>query len=390
MSNREDLLNVFSGNKRPERIPFITNGFWNERAIHKLVPDDCYDENTYYIPSDNPPQNSFSSAPRTQESREKAVRMAEYMDMATIGVGKGGVFPFGHGGPGEIQPVVVERTRDHKILQYEGGHMRYISSVPHSIRYYNFPVREEKDIESMKLPDMSNADRFKDVEEDSRFFKESGFVPTGSIQGFFSGIHNSFMDFQDTMVNLLLKPEFMKRLIEILAVMNLTAAEMLMDRGVEIVEICDDLGNAGGLLISPELVRNFFIPWYEELAKIVHERNGYVHLHSHGNISLLLPDLVTIGIDAINPFDWEENPDLPETVKKFGDRIIFCGGEVGDLYRHSLEEIEFIIRRACRLNKIAKRGYIFMGGIGIEDLSQEKWDSLRRLISKIRSEKCQW
>ena len=49
---------------------------------------------------------------------------------------------FGHGGPGEIQPVVIERTKDYRILQYEGGHKRRINNNPYSIRYYDFPVRE--------------------------------------------------------------------------------------------------------------------------------------------------------------------------------------------------------------------------------------------------------
>ncbi|HUX22785.1 MAG TPA: hypothetical protein VMW69_16235, partial [Spirochaetia bacterium] len=107
MSNRDDLLAVVKG-ERPERIPYIPIGFWDEKTMHKLVPPDCYDENTNYIPSDDPPNQRFADEPRTDESRDRAVRMARYMDMATIGAGKGGVFPFGHGGPGEIQPVVIE------------------------------------------------------------------------------------------------------------------------------------------------------------------------------------------------------------------------------------------------------------------------------------------
>jgi uroporphyrinogen decarboxylase len=194
------------------------------------------------------------------------------------------------------------------------------------------------------------------------------------------------MDFQDTMVNLLQKPEFMTRLTKKLAEMSLDAVEMLLDRGVDIINVCDDLGNADGLLMSPELFREFFLPWYDELTRRVHERGAFIHLHSHGNIALLLPDLAAIGIDIINPFDWEENPNLPELVKRFGKHFVFCGGCIGDLYRHNREEVEFVIRRACGLSKVAERGYI-LSISGITDaLSVDEWNAWRGIVTRARED----
>jgi hypothetical protein len=385
MSNRDDILAVLEGVK-PEKIPFIPIGFWDEVTMHKLVPSECYDENTDCIPSDDPPRERFSPESRTEDSRKRAVRMAEHMDMAAIGAGKGAVFPFGHGGPGEIQPEVIERSPEYKILEYEGGCRRKHGYNPHSIMYYHFPVRTEADLQTLELPNMKNPERFQDIEPDCRYFKAAGFATTGVIQGFFSGIHNSFMDFQDTMVNLLQKPEFMTRLTKKLAEMSLDAVEMLLDRGVDIINVCDDLGNADGLLMSPELFREFFLPWYDELTRRVHERGAFIHLHSHGNIALLLPDLAAIGIDIINPFDWEENPNLPELVKRFGKHFVFCGGCIGDLYRHNREEVEFVIRRACGLSKVAERGYI-LSISGITDaLSVDEWNAWRGIVTRARED----
>jgi hypothetical protein len=383
MSNRDDLFKVLSGEK-PDRIPCIHFGFWDEKAMHKLAPEDCYDENTLSLPSDDPPMTGFSQEPRTPESRNRAIRMAEYLDTATIGTGKGGVTTFGHGGPAEIQPTVIERTDQYKILQYEGGHKRLVNFNPLSIRYYDFPVKVEDDLDRLELPDMKNPARFIDIEEDSNLFIQSGFVPTASIQGFFAGLHNSFMDFQDTLINLLEEPLFMKRLTEVLARMSLDAVEMVMEKGIEIIDVCDDLGSADGLLISPDLIREFFLPWYEELVRTVHSRGGYVHLHSHGNIAPVIPDFVSIGIDIINPLDWDENPNLPDIVKTYGDRVVFCGGSVGDLYRHNMDEVEQIVRRACSLAQIAEKGYIFLGNAGVENLSPEEWESWRVISLEAR------
>jgi hypothetical protein len=385
VSNRDDFLLLMRGG-RPGVIPCAHFGFWDERAMHKLAPHDCWDENTLSDPSDDPPRDRFSSEPRTSESRERAIRMARHLDTAFIGVGKGGVTAFGHGGPGEIQPEVVERGPSYKILHYEGGHRRMVHYDPHSVRYYDFPVRGPADLERLELPDMREAARFQDVAADARAFKNAGFVPTGSIQGFFSGIHNSFMEFAPTLENLLLEPAFMRRLTERLARMSLDAAKMYLERGVEVIDVCDDLGNADGLLISPALFADFFLPWYKELARIVHARGGWVHLHSHGNIAPVMDQLVAAGIDIINPFDWHENPDLPGLVRRWGDRVVVCGGSIGDLYLRPIGEVEGIIRRACGLAKLAPRGYLFIGNAGMEEQTVEQWNRWREIFRRVREE----
>lgn len=383
MSHRDDLLNMLSGHK-PDRIPFIFMGFHDEKAMHKLAPPDTYDENTYCVPQDDPPHDRFSTAPRTQESRQRAVRMAEHLDMATIGVGKGGVLPFGHGGPAEILPVVIERTPEYKILQYEGGHRRRFNYNPHSIHYYDFPLKNEAALETLELPDMKSPARFQDIAADVRYFKEAGFATTGAIQGFFSGIHNSFMGYEDTLVNLLLKPEFMKKVTEALARMSLDAVDMLLERGVDIINVCDDLGNAGGLIISPELFREFFLPWYAELVRLVHARGAYVHLHSHGNIRQILSDLVSIGVDIVNPFDWDENPDLDQLVEDFGKDIIFCGGTVGNLSDYDLDEVAHIVKRASRLADRAEKGYILLTAGALDTLTKEEWETWLEIFAQAR------
>jgi uroporphyrinogen decarboxylase len=383
MSHREDLLGMLSGHK-PGRVPFIFMGFHDEETTHKLAPPDCWDENTYYIPPAASSQGRFSTEPRSQESRERAVRMSRYLDMCTVGVGKGGVFPFGHGGPGEIQPFLIEQTDEFRILQYEGGHRRQINKKPHSIRYFDFPLKTEADLECLDLPDMRDPQRYQDIEADAAYIRDEGFVSTGCIQGFFSGIHNSFMEYEDSLANLLLKPDFMREVTARLARMNLDAVEALLDRGVEIINVCDDLGTADALILSPELIREFFFPWYEELVGLVHDKGAYLHLHSHGNIRQLLPDLASMGVDILNPFDIEENADLPDLVRKHSRDFIFCGGTTGVLHEYNVEEVREIVHRACDLSALAERGYILMAGGAISTLSQETWQAWMEIFSEAR------
>lgn len=382
MDLRTDFFKVLHGEK-PSSTPMIFMGYWDEQSMHRLSPVGSVDEYSYCYPSDVFHKDSYGSEPRSDESRLSAIKLASFLQMATIGVGKGGLLPFGHGGPGEILPTVIERTAEQKILLYEGGHKRVVHYNPHSVHYYDFPLESEEDLETLVLPNMRDAQRFADVERDCELFKAHGFVPTGSIQGFFSGIHNSFMDFADTMANLLLEPEFMHQVTERLALMSLDAVDMFLERGVEVIDVCDDFGTRDGLIISPDLVKEFFLPWYEELADRVHKKGAYLHLHSHGNIAPLLADFAAIGIDIINPFDWSENPNLEELVSQYGDKIVFCGGSTHDQEAMSIEDRRFITERACGLRKFAKRGYLYMMSQPGPDTEVEYWQQWLEMTRQV-------
>ncbi|MFQ3550332.1 MAG: uroporphyrinogen decarboxylase family protein [Armatimonadota bacterium] len=76
--------------------------------------------------------------------------------------------------------------------------------------------------------------------------------------------------------------------------------KMWADTDVDGVSFMDDWGSQTSLLISPETWREFFKPLYKEYCDIMHEKGKFVFFHSDGNIESIYPDLIEIGIDAIN------------------------------------------------------------------------------------------
>ncbi len=69
---------------------------------------------------------------------------------------------------------------------------------------------------------------------------------------------------------------------------------------VDGVGFMDDWGTQRALLISPEKWRSFFKPLYRDYCDILHAAGKYVFFHSDGFIEDIYPDLIDIGIDAIN------------------------------------------------------------------------------------------
>lgn len=63
----------------------------------------------------------------------------------------------------------------------------------------------------------------------------------------------------------------------------------------------DDWGTQEALMIRPDTWRSIFKPAYQKLVDAMHESGAYVSFHSDGVIDEILPDLVEIGCDEVNP-----------------------------------------------------------------------------------------
>ena len=247
-----------------------------------------------------------------------------------------------------------------QVLRY-GGSTRLLRYNPYAVHYgHSMPLHSPEDLERLILPDPRNPSRWQDIAADSVAFAKAGIMPAGKIMGFFSGIHNSFLDFQSLMLAFFDHPKFVRTLTARLAEWSLACVEEMLARGVRLIEVCDDLGTPEGLLVAPETFEEYFLPWYRRLFELCHSRGAFVHMHSHGNIAKVLPMLVEAGVDILNPFDPHENPHLEEIIERFSDRVVFCGFSSSDYYLKSNDEIEAMFVRMAELGRKCKRGYIIM------------------------------
>ncbi len=76
--------------------------------------------------------------------------------------------------------------------------------------------------------------------------------------------------------------------------------EMWAATDVDGVSFMDDWGTQVALLISPDMWREIFKPLYRDYCDILHSKGKYVFFHSDGHISAIYPDLIEIGVDAVN------------------------------------------------------------------------------------------
>ncbi|MBI2303061.1 MAG: methyltransferase [Armatimonadetes bacterium] len=99
--------------------------------------------------------------------------------------------------------------------------------------------------------------------------------------------------------------------------------EMWAATDVDAVSFMDDWGAQNALLISPAQWREVFKPLYRDYCDILHAAGKYVFFHSDGHIVAIYPDLIEIGVDAVNSQLF--CMDIEELGRLYRGRITFWG-----------------------------------------------------------------
>ena len=92
---------------------------------------------------------------------------------------------------------------------------------------------------------------------------------------------------------------------------------------VDALNFMDDWGSQRALLISPRQWREIFKPLYREYVEIAHRHGKYIFMHSDGYIADIIPDLVELGVDALNSQVFCMG--VEELGSRFGGKITFWG-----------------------------------------------------------------
>jgi uroporphyrinogen decarboxylase len=106
---------------------------------------------------------------------------------------------------------------------------------------------------------------------------------------------------------------------------NLAKIDEWLKRGVDGIFFSDDWGSQRGLLMNPEDWRKFYKPAYKKMFEHVRSGGAHVWMHSCGNIIAILPDLIEIGLNVLNPVQ-PQAMDVGLLAREFGGKVCFNGG----------------------------------------------------------------
>lgn len=124
--------------------------------------------------------------------------------------------------------------------------------------------------------------------------------------------------------------------------------ELWSQTDVDAINLMDDWGAQNRLLISPRMWRKIFKPLYREYCEIAHSYGKYIFMHSDGHIASIYPDLIEIGVNALNSQLFIM--DIEELGKSYRGKITFWG-EIDRqhlLVEGSVEDIHHAVNRVYR------------------------------------------
>ncbi|MEZ0537459.1 uroporphyrinogen decarboxylase family protein [Caldicellulosiruptoraceae bacterium PP1] len=179
---------------------------------------------------------------------------------------------------------------------------------------------------------------------------------------FLRGTENLFID-------IALDEEKLYKLRDMLHEFYIKELSIWMKTDVDAISFMDDWGSQTALLISPESWRELFKPLYKEYCDIIHSHGKYVFFHSDGFIEDIYPDLIEIGINAVNSQLF--CMDIEKLGQKYAGKIVFWG-EVDRQYLLPFgkqEEVRKGVRRVAKalMPNGIKTGVIAQCEWGIND-----------------------
>lgn len=187
-----------------------------------------------------------------------------------------------------------------------------------------FPLKTKKDWKNYTIPDINQAGRLAQIEIALRKGKEHNMAVFGSIRGPFTQTwllfgyeYFSFMLFEE--------PKLINEIVEKVTDFSIAGGKMLAAAGVDAVLFADDYGGKAGPLMSPQHFARFIWPHQGRLVKEIRSTGVPVFMHSDGNITALLPDIVKKGIAGYHPIERNANMSISQVKKDYGNKLILMG-----------------------------------------------------------------
>ncbi len=187
------------------------------------------------------------------------------------------------------------------------------------------PLADPAALETYQPPDPTRPALYAEAERVLRDFKDEYWIVGVVVTTIFETAW-ALRGLEQMLIDFALDPDLADRILDIPYRYHLAAAKTLAAMGVDMIWTGDDVGAQQAMLISPQHWRRFLKP---RMANFIAELKAInpavkVAYHSDGNILAIIPELIEIGVDVLNPI--QPASMSPAAIKRaFGDRLCFWG-----------------------------------------------------------------
>ncbi len=196
-------------------------------------------------------------------------------------------------------------------------------SIDKDIGVVKETVLPEPTLEGFTFPDPHNPRFFADIEERIARHPDRFRV----YQVGFSLFERAWTmrGMPNLLTDMLTNPDFAHDLFSAIADYNIAQVRRALEHDIDAVYFGDDWGQQRGLIMGPEMWREFIKPHLARTYAVVKKAGKFVYIHSCGDVDELFDDLIEVGLDCFNPFQ-PEVMDTAALLEQYRGRLAFHGG----------------------------------------------------------------
>jgi uroporphyrinogen decarboxylase len=180
-----------------------------------------------------------------------------------------------------------------------------------------------ENIESFEFPDPDDPARYESFDEVIASSRDNALLVSLGFALFerawtLAGMENILMA-------MVADKPFINRLLDRILEFNLGIIERACAHDVDIFRFGDDWGHQRGVLMGPDLWREFIKPRFRQMCQLVKSKGKFTMLHCCGKVDELFPDMIECGLDVFNPFQ-PEVMSVYRMKQRYGNALTFYGG----------------------------------------------------------------
>jgi uroporphyrinogen decarboxylase len=222
----------------------------------------------------------------------------------------------------------------------------------HYTEIVSHPLADDAEIKKYQPPDPTRPELYEASRQMIDDFKADYWIVGVTVTTIFETAW-ALRGLEQMMMDMALDPALANHILDMPYQYHLTAAKKLVEMGVDMIWTGDDVGAQEKMLISPTMWRKYLMP---RMANFIAELKAInpdvkVAYHTDGNVYPIIPELIEIGVDVLNPIQ-PASMDPAEIKALYGDRLCFWGtideqhtlpfGSAADVRAEVLERLQTI------------------------------------------------
>ena len=258
---------------------------------------------------------------------------------------------------------IIEKTDRYRIETTPWGSTQKVfnelDSTPEVLDFYYSSSERWEEAKAAMLREDDSRINWKHLKENYPKWKAEGRFTQLVLWFGFDVAHTRLTGTENMLIGMYEEPEWVTDIFDTYLTTSLNLAQKILDAGYEFDGIMwyDDMGYKGSPFFSPALYRELLKPYHKKAIDWAHERGMVTEMHSCGYIEPLIPDLVEIGLEMLNPLEVKAGMDPDRLKRLYGDKLAFHGGINAQIW----DNIELVKAEMERIIPIMKEGggYVF-------------------------------